>query len=75
VHQRKRWSPGRAFAWGIPFGVIAVIPTIRELLALPQGHPAEAQMLGGVFGDFLSPSILFWLVAIIRNWAVGASKK
>ena len=74
MHQRKRWSPGRAAAWGIPFGAFAAFQTFQELRALPQGHPATAQMLGGVIGELLSGSLFFWLVAIIRNWAVGASK-
>ena len=74
MQKRKRWRPGRAALWGIPFGVIAAFQAIQELRALPQGHPAEAQMVGGVFGSLIGASLLFWLVAIIRNWAVGASK-
>jgi hypothetical protein len=71
---RKRWSPGRAAAWGIPVGVIAAVQAVRELLALPKGSPLAAQMLGAVFGSLISGSVFFWLVAVIRNWAVGASK-
>ena len=74
MQKRKRWSLGRAALWGIPFGVIAAVQSIQELRALPPGHPAAAQMLGGVFGSLFSGSFFFWLVAVIRNWAVGASK-
>jgi hypothetical protein len=66
---RKRWSPWRAAAWGAGVGVITALVG----LASPGSASApDAQMLGQFTGSILAGSVLFLLVAAIRNWAVRA---
>jgi len=66
---RKRWSLWRAAASGAGVGAIAALVG----LASPGSASApDAQMLGQFTGSILAGSVLFLLVAAIRNWAVRA---
>jgi hypothetical protein len=72
---RKRWTPWKFAAWGVALGIFVTIQSLREHWPLPPGNQrADAQMAGAITFNLILLPILFWLVAVIRNWAVGASK-
>jgi hypothetical protein len=64
---RERWKPLRAAMWGAGVGFLVAIADLSAGPPPAQGEALETYVIGVVAG-----SVIFALVAAVRNWVVRA---